>query len=153
MNLESPARDMTRPWMRWTLALAAIYNIAWGAFIVLFPLVPFRLLNMPLPNYPQIWQCVGMIVGVYGVGYGIAALDPLRHWPIVLVGLLGKLFGPIGFIQAGLTGTLPWRFGLICLTNDLIWWVPFTLILIAARRHAAHPEPRGTSDPVTARVI
>ena len=132
------------PWMRWTLWAAAIYNILWGALIVLFPLAVFRLFQMEPPRYPQIWQCVGMIVGVYGVGYGIAASDPLRHWPIVLVGLLGKVFGPIGFAQASLSGTLPWRFGLICLTNDLIWWIPFTLILIAARRQSAatsRPSP------------
>ena len=43
--------------------------------------------NKEFPRYPQIWQCVGMIVGVYGVGYLVAASDPLRHWPIVLVGM------------------------------------------------------------------
>ena len=41
-----------------------------------------------------------MIVGVYGIGYAIASTDPLRHWPIVLVNSLGKIFGPIGFAQA-----------------------------------------------------
>ena len=41
---------------------------------------------------------MGMIVGVYGIGYLIAARDPRTHWPIVLVGLLGKVFGPIGFV-------------------------------------------------------
>jgi small multidrug resistance pump len=73
-----------------------------------------------------------MIVGVYGIGYACAASDPLRHWPIVLVGLLGKLFGPLGFLMAVLKGELPWRFGALLLTNDLIWWVPFGLILYHA---------------------
>ena len=59
----------------------------------------------------------------------LAARDPLRHWPIVLVGLIGKVLGPIGFLQAALTGALPWRFGLNNISNDLIWWIPFTLIL------------------------
>ena len=45
-----------------------------------------------------------MIVGVYGVGYATAALDPSRHWPVVLVGLLGKIFGPIGFLSAVVGG-------------------------------------------------
>ncbi len=27
-------------------------------------------------EHPEIWQCVGMIVGVYGIGYLIAAVDP-----------------------------------------------------------------------------
>jgi peroxiredoxin len=70
-----------------------------------------------------------MIVGVYGIGYAIAAFNPVRHWPIVLVGFLGKIFGPLGMIQALWTEQLPWAFALNCITNDLIWWVPFALIL------------------------
>jgi len=116
-------------WMAIVLWLAAAYNILWGAWIVLFPLSAFHLLRMTPPNYPQIWQCVGMVVGVYGIGYGCAALDPYRQWPIVLVGLLGKLFGPLGFLMAFLQGQLPLRFGCLLLTNDFPWWIPFTLIL------------------------
>lgn len=32
-------------------------------------------------------------------------------------------------VQALWTGQLPWGFALNCVTNDLIWWVPFALIL------------------------
>lgn len=116
-------------WMSTVLWLAAIYNILFGAWTVLFPHHLFTLNDIAPPKYPELWQCVGMIVGVYGVGYGAAALAPLRHWPIVLVGLLGKVFGPIGFLKALYVGTFPLSFGAIILTNDLIWWVPFFLIL------------------------
>ena len=109
--------------------LAGFYNLVWGAFVVCFPLALFQWAQMPLPRYPEIWQCVGMIVGVYGIGYIIAAFDPLRHWPIILVGLLGKVFGPIGMLNAIWQGKLPPVAGLTCLTNDLIWWVPFGIIL------------------------
>jgi small multidrug resistance pump len=116
-------------WMSVTLWLAAVYNIVWGGWVVLFPLSFFQWLALPPPNYPQIWQCLGMVVGVYGIGYACAAPHPLRHWPIVLVGLLGKLCGPLGFLVAVSKGELPWRFGFLLLANDLIWWVPFALIL------------------------
>lgn len=122
-------------WMKPVLRAAAVYNIVWGTFIVLFPLVLFRWAGMVLPNYPEIWQCVGMVVGVYGVGYWIAGSDPVRHWPIVLVGFLGKLFGPIGFLIAAVQGRLPWRAGWVNITNDLIWWIPFALILLHAYHH------------------
>ncbi|HZP82139.1 MAG TPA: hypothetical protein VFB21_10900 [Chthonomonadaceae bacterium] len=62
---------------------------------------------MPPPNYPQIGQCGGRIVGVYGIGYACAARDPLRHWPIVLVGLIGQLLGPLGFLLAARLGARP----------------------------------------------
>ncbi len=126
-------------WMKTTLLLAAGYNLAWGGLIVLFPLEPFRWAGMALPNYPEIWQCLGMVIGVYGVGYGIAAFDPVRHWPIVFVGFLGKVLGPIGFVWSALDGRFPWRAGWLNVTNDLIWWVPFALILLHARR--ATPSP------------
>jgi hypothetical protein len=127
-----------RRWMTLVLAIAGLYNLAWGAVVVLAPLWLFRVLGVaqdqwPNPTGTAIWQCVGMIVGVYGVGYLCAARDPLRHWPIVLVGLLGKLFGPIGFVDAALIrGTFPVEFGWTIVTNDLVWWVPFAIILLRA---------------------
>lgn len=121
-------------WMSLALKLAAVYNIAWGAFVVLFPTLLFEWAGMALPEYPEIWQSVGMILAVYGLGYWIASRNPLRHWPIVLVGFLGKVFGPIGFLYAASTGSLPWIAGLTILTNDIIWLVPFALILYRAYR-------------------
>jgi len=118
--------------MKTTLWLAGIYNLAWGAFNILFPQFLFNWAGMEPLRYPEIWQCVGMIVGVYGVGYIAAASNPIRHWPITLVGLMGKIFGPIGFIQAVMSGAFTPKMGWTILTNDLIWWVPFFLIL----RHA-----------------
>jgi small multidrug resistance pump len=129
--------------MRAVLLAAAAYNVLWGGLVILFPFAVFDVLGMERPNYPQIWQCIGMIVGVYGVGYAAAALDPLRHWPVVLVGLLGKVFGPIGFLSAVVGGTLPLSFGLTILTNDLIWWLPFALILL--RAYQSNKTPRGTN--------
>jgi len=119
-------------WMSTVLWSAAVYNICWGAVVVAFPLWMFQMAGMESPNYPLLWQCIGMIVATYGVGYAIAASDPVRHWPIVLVGLLGKVFGPIGFLLAALKGRLPWVAGWTIATNDLIWWIPFSLILLRA---------------------
>jgi small multidrug resistance pump len=112
-----------------TLKLAAIYNLLWGALVILFPHLFFDLAGMERTNYPEIWQCVGMIVGVYGVGYWMAAQDPVKHYPVVLVGFLGKILGPIGFAQALITGRFPLAFGIIIIFNDLIWWIPFYKLL------------------------
>jgi small multidrug resistance pump len=118
-----------------TLFLAGIYNVLWGAWVILLPQQFWNLMHLPIPSYMSLWQCIGMIVGVYGIGYLVAARDPLRHWPIVLVGLLGKVFGPVGFVNEAIHGRLPWRFGVMNIFNDLIWWVPFALILVAASKH------------------
>lgn len=127
--------------MRSVLIAAGAYNLAWGAAVLLFPFAFFDALDLARPNRPQIWQCLGMVVGVYGVGYLIASADPLRHWPIILVGLLGKVFGPIGFAWYALRGDFPWTFAWIILTNDLVWWWPFAAILHRARIEAGGRVP------------
>ena len=131
------------------LKAAGLYNLLWGAAVILFPLAAFRAFEMELPRYPQIWQCVGMIVGVYGIGYLIAARDPARHWPIVLVGMLGKIFGPVGFLSAAINGELPWSWGLLILFNDLIWWLPFGHTLYLAFKQNTYTgigRPHGIED-------
>lgn len=145
-----------KPWQRAVLLLAGLYNLVWGAAVVLFPNAAFDWAGLPRPNYPQIWQCVGMIVGVYGIGYAIAASNPMRHWPIVLVGLLGKIFGPIGFVHAAATGSLPWTFGWTIITNDLIWWIPFALILrdaAMAHRNEGLPSAMSPAEAMSAARI
>jgi peroxiredoxin len=127
-------------WVRATLRLAAIYNVLFGLWAIFFPLAIFQWLEVEVPNYPSLWQCIGMIVGVYGIGYWIAARDPVRHWPIVLVGFLGKVFGPIGFVFTALRAELPWSWGFVLLTNDLIWWLPFASILYLVFREQTDPK-------------
>jgi small multidrug resistance pump len=116
--------------MRLTLILAGIYNVLWGSSVILFPSYHFTMIGMDVPNYLEFWQCIGMIVGVYGVGYLIASSDPIKHWPITFVGLIGKVLGPIGFFDAILRDKLPIEFGWNIITNDIIWWLPFSYILL-----------------------
>jgi len=120
------------------LLAAAACNLVWGGLVVLLPRTTLGWIGLPDATYPQLWQCLGMVIGVYGVGYAIAARDPLRHWPIVLVGWLGKVFGPIGFAWGLARGELPWQMSWTILTNDLVWWAPFTLILLEAWKAAQH---------------
>jgi peroxiredoxin len=140
-------KNLTPGWMRRTLLAAGLYNMVWGAWVILFPNAQFDWLGMPHPNYPQFWQCIGMIVGVYGLGYAIAAADPARHWPIVLVGFLGKVFGPLGMVQALWTGALPPVFAVNCLFNDLVWWIPFALILRHAWNVHLAEDPQNQNQP------
>lgn len=121
-------------WMKYVMRLAAMYNLVWGAWVVLFPMAFFRMLGMQDPVHPMIWQGMGMVIGVYGLGYWWASYQPIRHWPIIAVGFLGKIFGPIGFVYNYALGNVPAAFGYTLLTNDLIWWIPFALILLSVHR-------------------
>jgi peroxiredoxin len=90
-----------------------------------------------------------MIVGVFGLGYVVAAQHPYRHWLIVALGLLSKILGPIGFAQAIANGRFPLSFAWNVVVNDLIWWVPFALILKGV--HDAHLGQKRTMSPEVVR--
>jgi len=116
---------------------AAIYNAVWGAAVLLFPhelssLVGLHLAAETLP----LVQVIGMMVGVYAIGYYLLARDPVRYCGFIWVGLAGKTFGPIGFLFSAAAGVLPWRFGWVCVFNDLIWWPAFWIF---ALRYARRP--------------
>ncbi|MEM9080722.1 MAG: AhpC/TSA family protein [Verrucomicrobiota bacterium] len=139
---------LTPRWMSITLILAGIYNILFGIWAVCWPHLWFDWSGMSRPAYPEIWQSVGMIVGVYGLGYLFASTNPIRHWPIILVGFLGKIFGPIGFAKAIYFDIFPLQAAWIIITNDLIWWIPFSLILWRTLQAKAGRPPSRT-EPYT----
>ena len=119
---------------RAVLVAAAVYNLAFGLWAGLWPLAFFRVFGLAPPQYPAIWRCLGMVVGVYGLLYAYAAWRLERAWPIVAVGLLGKLLGPAGLVLTIQSGEWPLRTFSLIVFNDLIWWLPFTLFLMEGTR-------------------
>ena len=93
---------------RLTFALAGAYNIAFGLWAVIWPQAFFSWFVLDPPRYPAIWACLGMVVGVYGLLYLHAARHLETARPIIAVGLLGKVLGPIGMVL-----TFGWTFALL----------------------------------------
>jgi len=118
-----------RKFHRIVFCLAGIYNIAWGLFSVAYPQWLFRYAGMPPQNYPQIFACLGMVIGLYGILYLEVARTPERGWLLAAVGLAGKVLGPIGLIGLIWSGQWPLRTIVLSVTNDFIWWVPFAIYL------------------------
>ena len=108
---------------------AGAYNIAWGLYSALDPQWLFRFAGMEPQNYPQIFACLGMVVGLYGVVYLEVARAPERGWLLAAVGLTGKVLGPVGLAPLIWSGEWPASTAVLCLTNDLVWWLPFALYL------------------------
>jgi multisubunit Na+/H+ antiporter MnhB subunit len=63
--------------------------------------------------------------------YAVLALRwlPTRRLESVL-GLAGKILGPIGLGQLILSGAWPPRTLVLSITNDFIWWIPFAMYLV-----------------------
>ncbi|MFS8069385.1 MAG: hypothetical protein ACMG6S_23730 [Byssovorax sp.] len=118
-----------RRFHRIVFVLAAIYNPLWGLYAALDPQWLFRFAGMPQANQPAIFASLGMVVGVYGILYAEVARAPERGFLIAAVGMLGKVLGPMGLTMLLVRGEWPVRAAILCLTNDLVWWVPFALYL------------------------
>lgn len=119
-----------RRFHRAVFLLAGIYNVGWGLFSALDPQWLFRFAGLPPLNHPQVFSCLAMVVGIYGLLYLEVARRPERGFPIAAIGLLGKILGPIGMAVLVFSRRWPLRAAAgICLTNDLLWWIPFALYL------------------------
>ena len=121
-----------RGFYRGVFLAAGLYNIAWGAFSALDPQWLFRFAGMPPSNQPAVFACLAMVIGLYGLLYLEVARRPERGWPIAAVGLAGKILGPIGLTVLIARGIWPPATASLCVTNDLIWWIPFALYLADA---------------------
>jgi hypothetical protein len=122
------------PYYRIVFGLAALYNLAFGLWAGFAPYAFFDLFHLRPPLYPAIWSCLGMAVGTYGLAYGYAALRLDRATPFIVIGLVGKILGPIGWVLTVRSGEWPVRTFTMILFNDLVWWLPFKLFLIDGTR-------------------
>jgi hypothetical protein len=118
------------PYYRIVFALAASWNLAFGLWTGLAPYAFFEVFHLRPPVYPAIWSCLGMVVGTYGLGYAYAALRLDRAAPFIVIGLVGKVLGPVGWLLTVRSGEWPLRTFTLILFNDLVWWLPFALFLI-----------------------
>jgi len=135
-EIESPFR---RPpaWAVWSLRLASLQCLFWGPFIILTPEISGRVYGFGKPLTDVfLWQGSGLIIFLFGIGYLIASNDPFRHWLMVLIGLLAKVLGPVGMLWSVLTGQVSSDVLRLIPLHDLLWWIPFTMIVLLRNSYA-----------------
>ena len=103
---------------------AAIYNIVWGIVIVLYPDLMFAAFDIPPVNYPFLVSGIGMFVGVYGYGYWVVSRDLMQYPQLIVIGLIGKVLGPVGWAYHVYLGDIPLETMWVNVFNDFIW-IPF----------------------------
>jgi hypothetical protein len=90
------ARKQTLRWQRVALLAASLQCLIWRLFIIVFPersLLAYGFDKVPAEFF--LWQGMGLIIVLFGVGYAIASTDPTQHWAVILLGLIAKFFGPL----------------------------------------------------------
>ena len=130
-------------WMRIVLAAGGLYHLLFATWTIFCPMHVLGLLDCKAQGQPVLWQTFGMISAILGLGLVIASKNPIRHWPIVLLGLAGSIIAITLMGCAVFREELPARALLILAANDVIWLPPFVLILWAAlRAHTGIPPSR-----------
>ena len=122
------------------LRAAGLIHLVYGLFVVLFPSAFFSFIDIESVQYPQVWQCVGLVYIAFSVGFIIASFDPARHWLIVLVGLILKVLMTVGFIILFIHESFPLYLGSLLLITDIFWIIPFYFVLEAAYDHHTYEE-------------
>lgn len=126
---ESCAPDGPR-WHIWVLVSSCIHSGVWSLFIILAPETSARVYGFAsTPVEIHLWQGTGFFIGLLAFGYALAAANPRQHWGLVLFGLIAKTAGAVGMTRAVWLGQVSRNVLTLIPINDVIWWLPFFLIV------------------------
>ena len=115
-------------WMHLLLKFAGGYNILAGASMVLFYHEGFKLLGIPKPEFSLPIQLVGLLVGLFGIGYLMVERAPVENRNILLLGFLSKFLGPLLAVGYIIKGDLPMTMIPVLFFADTIYLIPFWMI-------------------------
>ena len=120
-----------KPWTSWALKAAGAYSLALAAIAALQPGTIQTWLGLGPVYPPAVWFALQGAIALGGSALLIAALDPSRYWPIVLLTAAAKLSAFAGalilFQQHGLAG----RGLVLSAVNDVFWAVVLGVVLLA----------------------
>ncbi len=87
--------------------LSALFNFIVGLPLLFRPAFFFSMVGMPPPSSLLFVQIAGLLIAVIGIGYGFAAVDPVRHRVMIVLGAIGKPVLPILFYLYYAAGEVP----------------------------------------------
>lgn len=119
----------TPPWMRHTLIIAGAYHLLFGIHAFAWPCLLFEKVGISPPNIPLLWRIIGGVSILFGAGFLIAARKPFKHWPVVLLGWAKFTLVVFLMLSALIAKELPVQALWVMGVDDLLWWLPFSVIL------------------------
>jgi small multidrug resistance pump len=140
-EIRSPPRPLTK-WMKFVLRFVALFNIGAGLFMLIGYHETYQIIGMPKPEISFPIQLVGILVGLFGVGYYLVAKNPIENRNVLALGFWSKFLGSCLGAGYVLMGKLPPQFVAVYFFADVIYLPPFYLIMrrlyaLARERDAA----------------
>lgn len=117
------------PWMRTLLRFVAVYNVLAGIGMLIFYHEGYKLLGVVKPQLNLPIQLVGVLVGLFGVGYWLVANNPVENRNVLMLGFWSKALGSVLGLYYVFAGKLPPVFLVVLFFADIVYLVPFAVIL------------------------
>jgi hypothetical protein len=105
------------------------YNLLAGLGMFTLYHEGLEILDIPKPEFLLPIQLVGVMVGLFGVGYWMVAWRPAENRNVLLLGFLSKAFGALLGAYYVAVGKAPPMFLGAVFLGDVIYLPPFWIIL------------------------
>lgn len=131
VRMTNHSREKTRlkPWMRPLLGFVGVFNITAGLGMVVFYHEGYKLLGIHKPELMLPTQVVGILVGLFGVGYLLVAKNPVENRHILALGFWSKALSSAVALSYVANGRVPLLFLAAVVFADIIYLPPFYMIL------------------------
>ena len=139
-----------KPWMWFLLRFAGIFNLLAGFSMIVLYSEGFKLLGLKKPPLMLPLQLVGVMVGLFGVGYHMVASRPLENRNVLVLGFWSKALGSALGIGYVVLGKLPLMFLPVLLFADIAYLPPFYVIMRRLKRIAVAEETEATAPRIRA---
>jgi small multidrug resistance pump len=117
------------PWMTVVLRIAGTFNVLAGLGMVCLYHEGYRIMGLPQPLPVLPVQVMGVLVGLFGVGYHLVASKPVENRNILMLGFLSKAICSLLALVYVLRGPLSFGFAVAVFFADAIYLPPFVVIL------------------------
>jgi hypothetical protein len=117
------------PWMTRLLWFVGGYNLLAGVGMFAFYHEGYKLLGIVKPQLNLPIQLVGVLVGLFGVGYWLVAAKPVENRNLLMLGFWSKALGSLLGLYYVAVGKLPPLFLVILFFSDIVYLPPFVAIL------------------------
>lgn len=114
--------------MKRLLWFAGGYNLLAGLGMLCLYHEGFKLLGVEKPSFNLPVQLVGVLVGLFGVGYWLVAASPVENRNVLALGFWSKALGSVLGCYYTAAGKLPLWFLGVLFVSDIVYLVPFYVI-------------------------
>jgi predicted neutral ceramidase superfamily lipid hydrolase len=118
--------------------IASIYDVVAGlAFALLYKPI-YERFGVELPNHPGYVQLMGAFVLIFGIGFYLVSVDPVKNVSLILMGILMKAAFVIVVFYHSVFGSSPQLFVPFAVA-DLVFFLLFLWAYSGVRRGVAGP--------------